>query len=489
MFLWRKLLTLVILIAVSFIMLWVGDKLNASGMVLTRFMARAQAPLTAHLYPDNARDQITVLLYDDEYLESNGSAWPISYQEHADGLLRFVGTPGSKPKAIFLDVTFGQHREDPTLPALKSALCAIQNEFKVPVFLAALPSAKDGRLSVRSGLGGDNSGKDRACFTLVGVDYIPDALDGITWSYQLTRHFDQSSWKSGPADNPAQQVSYRSAAMAIAQDSAKIDLGIEKEPMAMVWGYNSAPQSSRPNSLKDCTPGVFDWEKLIPWVLRQFWEDPPKHPLCPYHQTISMAQLGLMSDDEIAPYIDGRYLMVGGQVLGYNDIIESPIHGSISGIHMHAMALDNLLTYRENYKQSAAWTMPPSLDMFVPGLLGICAILFVQLVANAIKKARFLTRLGLPGWGRTPDVCSKCQMTQVSRKVQVIQFLFGVAFWLIKLTVQTIIAMLLIGWLQAHFRIGMLPVVELVGMSLVAEGLQYVQKIQSFLSRRSPAAA
>jgi len=42
------------------------------------------------------------------------------------------------------------------------------------------------------------------------------------------------------------------------------------------------------------------------------------------------------------------------------------------------------------------------------------------------------------------------------------------------------VAMLLIGWLQAYFRIGMLPVVELVGMTLVTEGLEFVEKIQAF---------
>jgi hypothetical protein len=123
-----------ILIVVSFTMLWMGDKLNATGMVVTRFMARAQAPLTAQfMYPAKARDQITVVMYDQEFLKSNLAAWPISYQDHADWLLRLAGDPNARPRAILLDISFGQGRGDPTLPALKQALCTVQNEFKVPI--------------------------------------------------------------------------------------------------------------------------------------------------------------------------------------------------------------------------------------------------------------------------------------------------------------------------------------------------------------------
>lgn len=63
-------------------MLWLGRKLNAKRMALTRFMAHAKAPLTAQFnYPALMRDQITVaLLYGREFLHSSASAWPVSYQ-------------------------------------------------------------------------------------------------------------------------------------------------------------------------------------------------------------------------------------------------------------------------------------------------------------------------------------------------------------------------------------------------------------------------
>ncbi|MGQ3004501.1 MAG: hypothetical protein ACT6Q6_19510, partial [Hydrogenophaga sp.] len=104
---------------VSIVFLAIGDALNAKGAVLTRFLARAQAPLTAQWsYPPQARDQITVLLYDEEFLTGTGSAWPISYGEHASNLKRLVADTNALPKAIFLDITFGQVRDDKTISQL-----------------------------------------------------------------------------------------------------------------------------------------------------------------------------------------------------------------------------------------------------------------------------------------------------------------------------------------------------------------------------------
>ena len=471
---------------VSFTMLWLGDKLNASGMALTRFMARAQAPLTAQFfYPARMRDQITVAMYDREFLDSSGSAWPISYQDHADGLLRLAGDPKARPKAIMLDITFGQERDDPTIASLRQALCRIQNEFKVPVFLAAMPSPETGRLSIRSGLGADPSGGAPACFTLVGVDYLPDPLDGLAWSYQLSRHLTDAGWASGPASEPLRQPVYRSAAMAMAQDVAHLDLGEETVPMALVWGHNSAPQAHRPERLAHCRPGVPDLGQLVPGVLRQLWEDTDKPPLCPYHQTLSMAQLGVLSEGELAPYLAGRYVLVGANVPGFNDFADSPVHRITPGIYMHAMALDNLLTYAGDYKLSAEWTLPPSGALLIPGLLAIFLVFIVHLVWDALRTK--LTRLFRSrGW---PPVLAglhaRYQAHQECTR-RLLRLPVSALAWLALLALQFVAVMLLIGLLQILFRIGMLPVVELAGMTLLAEGLGYMKKIQDFCKTTPP---
>ena len=52
-----------------------------------------------------------------------------------------------------------------------------------------------------------------------------------------------------------------------------------------------------------------------------------------------MAQLGVLSEGELAPYLAGRYAMVGADVPGFNDFADSPVHRITPGIYMHAMAL------------------------------------------------------------------------------------------------------------------------------------------------------
>ena len=472
-----------ILFIVSVVMLGIGDKLNARDMVLTRFMAKAQATLTAQVgYPAGERDRITVVMYDQQFLRHTDSAWPISYQDHADWLLRLAGDPNARPKAIMLDITFGQNRNDPSLPALGQALCKVQNEFKVPIFLAALPSPQTGRLTVRDGLGPAPSSGETPCYTLVGVDYIPDQLDGLAWDYRLTRHRTGTGWEDGPADALANAVqpAYRSAAMAIAQDVAHLELGVESAPLALVWGLKSAPQRERPDSLTHCKPGAYEAARYIPGVLRQFVQA-PSSPLCPYHSTLSMAQVGELPEQALAPFLKDRYVLVGANVPGYNDFANSPIHGLIPGVHLHAMALDNLLTYRGNYKQSTGWELAHLPNLLLPALLAVFAVFIVNVVWRALSpKFNFFTKEKPSSGLNSADAI----------KLRGVQALFDALAWLLKISLKTIAAMVLIALLQWRFRIGMLPVVELVTMTLLAEGFNYMKKLGTLVhGEAKPAAA
>lgn len=471
-----------ILFIVSVVMLGIGDKLNAKDMVLTRFMAKAQATLTAQVgYPTKMRDQITVVMYDQEFLRHTDSAWPISYQDHADWLVRLASDPNARPKAIMLDITFGQNRNDPSLPALRQALCQVQNEFKVPVFLAALPSPQTGRLTVRDGLGPEPSSNQPPCYTLVGVDYIPDSLDGLAWDYRLTRHRVDASWKDGPEDAhvDAEQPAYRSAAMAIAQDVAHVALGNETAPLAMVWGLKSARQLERPESLSYCKPGAYDAARYVPGILRQFFQS-PSSPVCPYHSTLSMAQLGELPEQTLAPFLAGRYVLVGANVPAYNDFANSPIHGLIPGVYLHAMALDNLLTYQGNYKQSTGWELQHLPGLLLPAFLAVLAVFIVNVTWRALSKKFGIPKKTKPTPNSSPADAMKLRLVNGS---------IGAVTWLLKMTLKTIAAMVLIALLQWYFRIGMLPVVELVTMTLLAEGFNYMKKLGSLLPDETEKAA
>lgn len=460
----------VLLAGTSFFMLWLGDRINAPGMAVTRFLARVQAPLTAELsYPQLARGQISVVLYDRQFLQSQGAAWPISYQEHADWIGRLVALPGAKPRALMIDITFGQERNDPTIAALKAQLCEIGRVHRIPVYLAALPDPRDGGLRVRDGLAPVPG--EAACFTLVGVDYVPDPLDGLAWSYQLNRHFDGTSWQPGQPPQGSTAPQYRSAAMAMAQDAGGVRLGTRPEPMALMWGFKSEAQADRPDLTRGCDPGNFDLQRWVPRLIRQIWEDGEKPPLCPYHRGISFAQVAEMEEAALGEFVGDKFVFIGAQVPGYNDHANSPVHGLIPGVYLHAMALDNFLSYGADYKISADWTLPPHPDLVLPGLVSVAIVFLVNLGWHTAKRR---------GEKKNAFVCPRERKSRFSQRVH--QSLGKGVIWVLRVCAQSVIAIGLISLLQAFFRIGMLPVVELVSMTLVAEGLGYMSRIRWLIS-------
>ena len=476
------LLSFVILLLVSVTMLAIGDFLNAKGAVLTRFLARAQAPLTAQWsYPAIARDDITVVLYDQEFLDGSKSAWPITYGQHADNLLRLAGEKNQHPKVIFLDVTFGQERDDKSVEQLANALCALKQK-GIMVFLAGLPTGPKGQLQVRSGLKTGST----PCFTLVGVDYFPDRLDGLAWTYELSRHWADDQMVSGPAPNG--EPAYPSAALAIAQAWSNTTLGKEQGPMALVWGHNSASQDSRPRSQMGCHRGEPELSQVIPGLLRDLAGREARTPLCPYHRTLSADQLNYMDPSELSRYVHGKFVLVGANVPGYNDFVQSPVHGLLPGVHVHAMALDNFRTFGDKYKVSVEWSDPLHRILVGPALMGVAVVFLVHLLWNLVRGRVAAFRAHAAAFEDFRRWSGRYQASPWWVRWGVVRAL-RVLGWVFRLTLQTIAAMILIALLQKVFRIGMLPVAELVGMTLVAEGLGLVRVLRDYLfePRTAPA--
>lgn len=478
------LVSFLILLLVSVTMLAIGDTLNAKGAVLTRYLARAQAPLTAQWgYPATARDDITVVLYDQEFLEGSGSAWPITYGQHADNLLRLAGEENKRPYVIFLDITFGQERDDKSVDQLAKALCKLK-EKHIKVFLAGLPTGPKGQLQVRKGL--QEAGKE-PCFELVGVDYFPDPLDGLAWTYELSRHWAGDRMASGPQPVKGEPV-YPSAALAIANAWPSQKLGTEEGRMALVWGHNSAQQDAYPRSLAGCRRGERELSQVIPKLLRGLLGEEARTPLCPYHRTLSADQLNYMDPSELSRYVQGKFVLVGANVPGYNDFVQSPVHGLLPGVHVHAMALDNFRTFGDGYKVDVEWSDPLHRILVGPALMGVAAVFLVHLLWNLMRRrvAAFFAhaaafedfRRGSARYNASPWWV-RWGAARVARALG----------WAFRLTLQTIAAMILIALLQNVFRIGMLPVAELVGMTLVAEGLGLARVLRDFLFEPRPAPA
>ncbi len=73
-----------------------------------------------------------------------------------------------------------------------------------------------------------------------------------------------------------------------------------------------------------------------------------------------------------------RLVLVGANITSTGDLVESPVHGQLPGVYLHAMALDNLINAGMDYDHEPAnfpglpfnW-----LDLLELGLLALIAVL------------------------------------------------------------------------------------------------------------------
>lgn len=486
----------------TFLMLWLGSRLDPKDMALNRFLASGQAPLVGLLgYPEAKRDDISVLLYDDEYLRANASAWPVSYGAHADWILSIVENEALRPKAIFLDVTFAQARQDSSIKELKDALCRVQHEFKVPIFLAALPSDATGQLQVRPELQAALKDPRGPCFTPVGVSFEPDPVDNVSWNYPVERFLTEHGWSSELHHGVKARASFPSAAAAIARDVGKVDLGEEHTPMAIQWGVKAGEPISGQKQFNYCrSGGPIDYYRLIPGVLRDMFSgvfsmlgvdiEEVKKPICPYHRTFSMATLGSADEKDLSSALRDKYVLIGAQISGYNDYATSPVHGLIPGVHLHAMALDNFLSFGGKYKAAVEWEWRPKLPLFLAGVLSTLAMFTVRILINLRKTTgpnyfvkhvvllRSLVKiyyllLRYERNHRHPFVL-RLLIRLLQGAGKVLGWLFRLSFWFA-------VAMIFIVVAQSLFPIGMLPVAELAAMIVFAESIHYYEKFEHVL--------
>lgn len=510
--------SLPVALVISFLMLWGIPKVVPSSDAITHVTARLQSALVGAFYPATHRDDVTVLLIDDASLTELGQGWPVPYRTHA----RWLSVLGQvyKPRAIFLDITFTQARDDATLPALVQSLCRLRDR-GVPVFLAALPGP-DGKLALRPGL--ETPPGEAPCFQLVGVDYEADRIDRLVWSYPLWReaeghegghagsdagahagsHAGEGAGKGaapgGEAGHGAGQPA-RSAALAMAEDAGGLRLAREEEPMALVWGVRNG---DLPRYAEWCRPSS-GLAEVLPAPLRALWQGKEAYqPICPYSRALAMRQLKPSSEaDErtLRERLDGRFVLIGTSMAGSNDLVASPVHGPIPGVFLHAMALDNLLTYGTRYKRALEWELLPPWRL---ALLGTAVVI----LAHWLLHRRYLLSAGHGGndaparrhaWlGRRWWRAARAWLARRRHALEAIargharwtpQHLLAEALLaagrladflarqLGRIVFSTAVILLVILLAQGVLDIGTLPVVDLAAMALAAEWLGWTRKI------------
>lgn len=448
----------------------------------------------------SGQEKITVVLVDDEDLEhfatADGTAstpltWPLPYAFHANRLREIAQMtdagqcPISKPAAIFIDLLFLDERE--TLKereALRNTICRI-SRCGIPVFLASLDWAEKGPIKPASTdpqaaangspaqppmpafLRNDQHGAP--CATPVGVERRNDKFDATVWGYDVVHGKGQRSLDS--------------AALAIFSTLQKdLSRNVPRSvPMALIWGTTTHPFN--PTWMRgagentddlNCRPDLPLW----PW----FTDD--KHPLCPYNRVLPARGLarGILSADTLNEALIGRVVMYGMNVQSAADVFRAPLHGELAGVHLHAMALDNMYSFGGQTKREEDLMADPRLRSVIFTLLALAVLTaFMTLLrqrgtAWRARAARYILS------GLMPSTNAR-QETRV-RRYALCEVLLTPAAFVLKLVSYLVVALAIAWFGYAVLDLGPIAWAEYALFFILAQFLDVGPRAEAWVRAR-----
>lgn len=357
-------------------------------------------------YPATGQRQVTVITFDDADLEALRIKWPPNLGVYARLVDRLTPV---RPRAIFLDFLLLDPRPDPEVIALRDAACRAARA-GIPVFLASIPGErKDGSpetlLREPQDLG-EKAGP-RPCIHLASPFTSEDRFDRSSWEYPLCGGGLPSAALALACTAPTADFATQPgpALCQWSKERHSCTAGTELPALAMVWpakgsehnrslllrradapsddmqarrlrvpGYQSSCRTEvlKRQYLLPLTfflpqDGVPDWAlALLPVSLAAVLsdDDAASKTLCPYTDILPMRALSGygLKPEQLPPLIEGRALLIGANFVGQTDRHSAPLHREVAGVQVHAMALDNLLTYGDSWRQAGdvkfEWPVP-----------------------------------------------------------------------------------------------------------------------------------
>jgi hypothetical protein len=158
---------------------------------------------------------------------------------------------------------------------------------------------------------------------------------------------------------------------------------MQEPPIAIQWGLNLAPEQIRIADIAHCSTSsgvILNFVKQLSQAI--FWKlGDSAQARCPYSLTLSASDLEVSTPEDralLAQLLRDRLVLVGANITSTGDLVQSPVHGQIPGIYLHAMALDNLITLGMHYDREPANLLNFEiswLDLIEIALLGLIALL------------------------------------------------------------------------------------------------------------------
>jgi len=323
--------------------------------------------IVKYTYDATGQQKTLVVLFREENLATLRESFPISYARHAEVLEALAVY---EPAAVFVDFAFIDKRPGQDVAPLSEAICALRAS-GVAVYLAASP------LPGKAGGDGLRDGLDRSCFTPVDVQMDTEIGASGVLTYRACKNLATSCEPAGMLWTPAFAMAAPQVGLARA----------DGQQMEIIWGNRV---SALNESWMDCTSDG----TLV--HLRQMLKENPlaSKRKCPHTNTISVIHLLGRFDQTLKDrVVKGNTVFYGGSFEMAGDRVISPVFDDLPGVYLHAMAYDNLLTFRKDYKRAEQHGL--SLSRVVNGLLLLFTIVLLLLVDKPPAFARrLLGRLG-----------------------------------------------------------------------------------------------
>jgi CHASE2 domain-containing sensor protein len=306
-------------------------------------------------YPATNQDEIKVVMIDerDLPLKPGGSReWPLEYNEYAALIEKVLE---QKPRGVFIDLLFDTSQKRDITP-LRELIDRIPKDGP-PVVFATYASNPE-RILLPGSLTYEGGG----------------AMKGVVELVTNRNHYQTAT---GLADHGASAatVLYNST-----NPSGKRIATDEASQFLVTWG-NTLPARDAADPACANIVDTFDsrLEAFASTLARgvsgsfpgwtglkgeRSWE---RMQPCPYHQEIPARDLMQMSNTQSGSQLEGKYVLIGAAVSGSGDTINSPVHGQLPGVYLHAVALDNLLTFGGKPLARGAWV-----DVLQGGLIFMC---------------------------------------------------------------------------------------------------------------------
>jgi len=352
-----------------------------------------------YFYGTEGRDNVSVAIVDENTLHTLHAPWPWKYGDHArilDALLQY------KPKAVVLDFLFVDSRPDDTLKDLIGEIGRYKKAH-VPIYF-------EGGIDLPYG---ENPLRPEIAAT--GVPVLDPAIPlnaGVARQYfSSARCFNQKPDADGSCPSLALRV-YRDTY------SKQYPLAHINDMMELEWGTRTAPENKwiTHTGADGQRHSCFEQMNVLRrWYLAFFNTDAVKSP-CPYTAEFPVDALLLRPEDkDIAKMASNRIIFYGGALEAAQDRTFTPVNNLLPGVFVHAMAMDNLITFHGRPYQNAVTIRGTPVD---GNLVQVIATIPVILILSWIHwRAVCRKRLGLGGAARQRGATIEYFMEKAGEKV------------------------------------------------------------------------